>query len=98
MYQHSRSSRKLPRQGPHPASPRLNRDGGWNFSTLLAATPNDGGQAFTVPCSNQAFVGNARLKAQGTDNIFFDISDGNFGNLSLPPEIDAQQNGTAART
>lgn len=68
-------------------------DGGWNFSTLLANTPNDGGQAFTVPCSTDPWVATSRLKAQGVDNIFFDISDDDFGILSMAPEIDGAATG-----
>ena len=65
-------------------------DGGNSFSPLIAATPNDGGQAFSVPCpaSGTLPINMARIKAQGTDNIFFDISDDNFQIFSARPAIE----------
>lgn len=64
-------------------------DGGNSFSPLIDATPNDGGQAFSVPCpvSGTLPINTARMKAQGTDNIFFDISDDNFQIFSARPAI-----------
>ena len=68
----------------------FSNDGGGSFSPLIDATPNDGGQAFSVPCpvSGTSPIHTARMKAQGTGNIFFDISDGNFQIFSAPPDID----------
>ncbi|MEO7922112.1 MAG: reprolysin-like metallopeptidase [Chitinophagaceae bacterium] len=50
-------------------------DGGNNFSTLLASTPNDGTETVTVPNTPSA---NARIKLESVGNIFFDISNTNF--------------------
>ncbi|MGD2130443.1 MAG: M12 family metallo-peptidase [Lysobacterales bacterium] len=70
-------------------------DGGQNFSSLIDATPNDGGQAFSVPCPANGTlpVNEARIKAQGTDNIFFDISDDDFQIFSAPPSINGSTAG-----
>ncbi|MEQ1922062.1 MAG: reprolysin-like metallopeptidase [Pyrinomonadaceae bacterium] len=54
----------------------LSTDGGLTFPTvLLAATPNDGNQAVTIP--NIATT-NARIMVRGSGNIFFDVSNTNF--------------------
>lgn len=54
----------------------LSRDGGLTFpTTLLAATPNDGTQAVTIP--NLAGTQN-RIMIKGTNHIFFDVSNTNF--------------------
>ena len=54
----------------------LSTDGGNTFpTTVVAATPNDGSQAVTVP--NIATT-QARLKVACANNIFFDISNINF--------------------
>jgi hypothetical protein len=69
-------------------------DGGFNFSPLVVNTPNDGGQAFTVPCpAANNFTGNARLRAQGVGNIFFDISDDDFQIQSAAPLIEGEATG-----
>ncbi len=53
----------------------LSTDGGNNFNTLLANTPNDGSQVVTVPNT----PGNTnRIKVEAVGNIFFDISNANF--------------------
>jgi hypothetical protein len=60
----------------------LSLDGGATFPvTLTAATPNDGTQAITLPATPTT---QARLKAQCSTNIFFDISDANGTILPLP--------------
>ncbi|NUY81426.1 fibronectin type III domain-containing protein [Flavobacterium sp. MAH-1] len=54
----------------------LSTDGGNTFPTvLLAATPNDGSQAVTIP--NTAGTQN-RIMVKGTNHIFFDMSNANF--------------------
>ena len=54
----------------------LSADGGATFPiTLLAATPNDGTQAVTIP--NTAGTQN-RIMVKGTNHIFFDVSNTNF--------------------
>lgn len=54
----------------------LSTDGGLTYPiTLLAATPNDGTQAITVPNN----VGSTnRIMVKGSNHIFFDISNANF--------------------
>lgn len=63
-------------------------DGGNNFSPLLGPTANDGSANPIAPCpaTNQA-----RLKASGDGNIFFDVSNNNFSIVQTPPvaSIDA---------
>ena len=55
---------------------RLSTDGGLTYPTVLAtATANDGSAEVTFPSVNSS---TARVKIQGSDNIFFDISDANF--------------------
>lgn len=54
----------------------LSTDGGFTYPiTLLAATPNDGTQAVTIP--NLASTTN-RIMVKGTNHIFFDVSNTNF--------------------
>jgi chitodextrinase len=53
----------------------LSTDGGNNWSTLLAATPNDGTEAVTIP--NTPGTTN-RIMVKGTNHIFFDVSNTNF--------------------
>lgn len=53
----------------------LSTDGGNTWSTLLAATPNDGTQAVTIP--NTAGTTN-RIMVKGSNHIFFDVSNTNF--------------------
>ena len=56
----------------------LSVDGGQTFPyTLLAATPNDGSQAVTLPALTTS-TSAARIKVQASNNIFFDISNTNF--------------------
>jgi len=53
----------------------ISTNGGTTFTTLLAATPNDGSQAVTIP--NTAGTTN-RIMIKGTNHIFFDVSNTNF--------------------
>lgn len=53
----------------------ISTDGGSTWSTLLAATPNDGTQAVTIP--NTPGTTN-RIMVKGTNHIFFDVSNANF--------------------
>jgi hypothetical protein len=70
-------------------------DGGANFTTLLANTPNDGTQAVTMP--NTA-TNTARIVVRCANNIFFDVSNVNFklvGPLVIN-EVDYDQPGADA--
>lgn len=54
----------------------LSTDGGLTYPhTLLASTSNDGSATVTLPNLQTT---QARIRIQGEDNIFFDISDNNF--------------------
>ncbi|MEO5775677.1 MAG: reprolysin-like metallopeptidase [Flavobacterium sp.] len=53
----------------------ISTNGGTSWSTLLAATPNDGSEAITIP--NTAGTTN-RIMVKGTNHIFFDVSNTNF--------------------
>jgi chitodextrinase len=53
----------------------ISTNGGTSWSTLLAATPNDGSQAVTIP--NTPGTTN-RIMVKGTNHIFFDVSNTNF--------------------
>ncbi|WP_445453579.1 reprolysin-like metallopeptidase [Flavobacterium sp. 25HG05S-40] len=53
----------------------LSTDGGNSWATLLAATPNDGTQAVTIP--NTPGTTN-RIMVKGTNHVFFDVSNTNF--------------------
>ncbi|WP_395063528.1 reprolysin-like metallopeptidase [Flavobacterium sp.] len=53
----------------------LSTDAGATWATLLAATPNDGTQAVTIP--NTPGTTN-RIMVKGTNHIFFDVSNTNF--------------------
>ncbi|MQP53258.1 MULTISPECIES: reprolysin-like metallopeptidase [unclassified Flavobacterium] len=53
----------------------ISTNGGSTWSTLLAATPNDGTQSVTIP--NTAGTQN-RIMIKGTNHIFFDVSNTNF--------------------
>lgn len=70
----------------------LSTDGGITYPTLLlAATPNDGSQAITVPNISTT---QGRIKVKGTNNIFFDI---NNANITITPSIVAHiESGTLA--
>ncbi len=53
----------------------ISTNAGTTWSTLLAATPNDGTEAVTIP--NTAGTTN-RIMVKGTNHIFFDVSNTNF--------------------
>lgn len=53
----------------------ISTDGGNTWNMLLAATPNDGTQAVTIP--NTPGTQN-RIMVKGTNHIFFDVSNTNF--------------------
>lgn len=53
----------------------ISTDGGTTWSTLLAATPNDGTQAVTIPNTPST---TCRIMVKGTNHIFFDVSNANF--------------------
>ena len=53
----------------------LSTDGGSTWSTLLAATPNDGTQVVTIPNTPST---TCRIMVKGTNHIFFDVSNANF--------------------
>jgi chitodextrinase len=53
----------------------LSTDAGATWTTLLAATPNDGTEAVTIP--NTPGTTN-RIMVKGTNHIFFDVSNTNF--------------------
>jgi hypothetical protein len=55
----------------------LSTDGGYTFPTLLiAGTPNDGSANVLLP---NVSTGQARIKVKGSNHVFFDISNNNFG-------------------
>jgi Metallo-peptidase family M12B Reprolysin-like/Secretion system C-terminal sorting domain len=55
----------------------MSTDGGLTYpTTVLAGTPNDGTQAFTIP--NIPTNTTVRFMVQAVGNIFFDISNANF--------------------
>jgi chitodextrinase len=53
----------------------LSTDGGSTWSTLLAATPNDGTDSVTIPNASSS---TCRIMVKGTNHIFFDVSNTNF--------------------
>jgi hypothetical protein len=54
----------------------LSTDGGLTFPTvLLASTPNDGSQTVCIPNTPAT---QARVKIEGVNNVFFDMSNTNF--------------------
>lgn len=53
----------------------LSTDGGTSWSTILAATPNDGTQLVTLPNIPST---TCRIMIKGTNHIFFDVSNVNF--------------------
>ena len=50
-------------------------DSGNTWTTLLAATPNDGSQAVTIPNSSTS---TGRIMVKGTNHIFFDVNNANI--------------------
>ena len=53
----------------------LSTNGGTTWTTILAATPNDGTQAVTIPNTPST---TCRIMVKGTNHIFFDVSNTNF--------------------
>ncbi|MCF6128553.1 M12 family metallo-peptidase [Flavobacterium sp. AS60] len=53
----------------------ISTNAGTSWTTLLAATPNDGSEAVVIP--NTAGTTN-RIMVKGTNHIFFDVSNTNF--------------------
>lgn len=63
----------------------LSTDGGNNYSTLLASTPNDGSQQVTY---NVSPTSQARIALLAVGNVFYDISNSNFTiSAPLPVEL-----------
>jgi len=61
----------------------MSEDGGITYPHVLACkTPNDGEEAVTIP---NIVAGDARIKVEAADNIFFDISNNNFS-ITAPAE------------
>jgi hypothetical protein len=63
----------------------LSTDGGLTYPiTLVASTPNDGSESFTVP---NVSTTQARIRVQPVNNIFFDINNVNIGitAVATPP-------------
>ncbi len=67
---------------------RLTTDDGANYTTLLAATANDGSAQVTLPCNVAS--NNARIRIDGVGQVFFDISDGDFTISATAPQVIAQ--------
>ena len=68
------------------ASLLLSKDGGLTFPTTLASgVPNDGAEDIAFACEDAS--NQARLRAEGDGNIFFDVSDGNFSIEANEPEV-----------
>ncbi|MGY8768026.1 MAG: reprolysin-like metallopeptidase [Pirellulales bacterium] len=59
----------------------LSTDGGKTFPINLATTANDGFYSYTLP---NITTSEARLKIQGSGNIFYDVSDVNFSIIANP--------------
>ena len=62
---------------------QLTTDDGTSYTTLLASTENDGSQAITIP---ENLSNNARIRVQGANNIFFNLSD-RFTISEVAPEF-----------
>jgi hypothetical protein len=53
----------------------ISTDGGKTFTVLAPSVPNDGSAVVTVPAVTTA---SARIKVEAADNVFFNVSTGNF--------------------
>lgn len=62
----------------------VSNDGGNTFDPLLASTANDGAASGVAPCWATT---DARVKASGVGNIFFDISNNDFTIVPTPPTV-----------
>jgi hypothetical protein len=64
----------------------LSTDGGYTFPTLLVGgTPNDGAASVLLP---NVPTSQARIKVKASNNVFFDISNGNFAIVPGAGDID----------
>ena len=57
-------------------------DGGNSFDPLIGLTANNGSASPIAPC---AATNQARIKASGVGNVFFDVSNNNFSVVQVPP-------------
>lgn len=64
----------------------LSTDAGTTWTTILAATPNDGTQAVTLPNTPST---TCRIMVKGSNHIFFDVSNANFTITSGTPDTTA---------
>ncbi|PHR87358.1 MAG: hypothetical protein COA78_37225, partial [Blastopirellula sp.] len=69
----------------------LSIDGGQTFPITLATTANDGNQSVTLP---NITTTQARIKVQGSGNIFYDISDVDFS-ITADPGVTITETGDA---
>jgi hypothetical protein len=61
---------------------RLSTDGGLTYPiTVLSSTANDGSEVITVPNVDTT---QARIRVEGANNVFFDISDADFTIVGVP--------------
>ena len=72
---------------------RISINAGATFADVLASTPNDGSEPFTVPA---ALTGDARILLEGLGNIFFNLSgpfsiaDTQAPEIASPPPVTAE--------
>ncbi|SHL70553.1 Por secretion system C-terminal sorting domain-containing protein [Chryseobacterium contaminans] len=59
-------------------------DNGNSWTTLLAATPNDGSQAVTIP---NVSTTTGRIMVKGTNHIFFDVNNANISVTSTAAKL-----------
>ncbi len=72
----------------------LSSDGGYTWPYVLAAaTPNDGAAPIVVPAGLEGST--FRVKVEARDNVFFDVSDGNFTIDAMTPVATVQDVVTA---
>src|SRR5262249_1514174 len=67
-------------------------DGGNSFDPLVASTANDGAAQAVAPC---VATSQARIRASGIGNVFFDVSDNNFSVVKTPPTVSVSAVGGA---
>ena len=68
-------------------------DSGVTWTEVIASTPNDGQVDVAAPC---VVTADARYRIEAIDNIFFDISNGNFAVTpeTTPPVVDCPTSAT----